>query len=248
MRLLVGGGKRRSLATTALFSDAAVVHKRGDLPYGSREYILLLAPRDVGDSLDAVDQDGDLVVASMRAHRNILFGARLGNKPPAVSLEEWTVDAVCPALLRVAMQDASEQGEQVQAVSTLRGLCDWVATCLKESSSSSSSSDGDSTGAPPSKVLQNLQKDMDPTALEAVQAIATGIPRPGHSVVGQGTYRDGQKSWEELAKEYVALELSEEARLYQHAGGELVAIEHLADTQPSYLKSAGGAMARFFFV
>jgi len=31
-------------------------------------------------------------------------------------------------------------------------------------------------------------------------------------------------------------------------GAELIGIEHLAETSPEYLKSAGGAMARFFFI
>ena len=99
--------------------------------------------------------------------------------------------------------------------------------------------------------------------LDAIRAIATGEPRPGHSVVGAGTYRDGQTGWIALAREYsqlattdaVSLDQSyvgmkglEELALYKSRGGELTRIEHLAHTQPGYLKEAGGAMARLFFV
>ena len=86
-------------------------------------------------------------------------------------------------------------------------------------------------------------------AIEAAKAIATGVPRPGHSVVGQGTFRDGQDLWKELAHEYVVtVGGSAEANLYQQQGGNLVGIEHLADTSPANMKAAGGAIARFYFL
>ena len=99
-------------------------------------------------------------------------------------------------------------------------------------------------------------------SLNAVRAIATGVPRPGHSVVGAGTYRDGKEAWMSLAWEYCRLASSnppsphsvghrrglEEVILYQSRDGEVATIEHLAHTQPDYLKEAGGAMARIFFV
>ena len=88
----------------------------------------------------------------------------------------------------------------------------------------------------------------DPAGLEAVRAIVTGIPREGHSVVGQGTYRDAEQAWKAFASEYVELGLASEASLYKEHGGKLVSIEHMADQNPVYLKSAGGAMARMFFV
>lgn len=100
--------------------------------------------------------------------------------------------------------------------------------------------------------------------LEAVRAIATGHPRPGHTVIGAGTYKDGRRGWVALAREYsqlainpdaLALDASyvkrkglEEVALYKSRDGEVTAIEHLAHTQPEYLREAGGAMARIFFV
>ena len=231
----------RVQAFSSLFPEA-VVHKRGELPYdGSREY-LLLPPNIRLDDLSDGDPE-NLIIASIRAHRNIVFGARVLRKDcssPSGCSSSITIDRVCPPLLRVALDDASSAGEQVQALSTLHGLCDWVVANLNNTVP---------PNIPRSVVLAQLMEQDHPIVLlEAVRAIATGVPRPGHSVVGQGTFRDGQTGWEALAKEFVQLKLGEEARLYQQEGGELVGIESLADTQPQYLKSAGGAMARFFFL
>ncbi len=63
--------------------------------------------------------------------------------------------------------------------SSLVGLSDWVKTCLETNESDE---------------LAKL-KSNDSLAFEAVQAIATGIPREGHSVVGIGTYRDAEEGW-----------------------------------------------------
>ena len=208
--------KRRCFSS---FQDA-VIHVRGDAPYGSREYVLL--PPHM--SLESSSKEDE--IATLRAHRNILFGA---------ASRHGKIDQLCAPLVQAALDDGSTQGDQVQAMSTLHGLSAWVAESLQNPDSS--------------KVLDSLRnKDADPLVLEAVQAIATGVPRPGHSVVGQGTFRDGESGWVELAKEFVKLGLSEEGRLYQGHQAELVTIEHLADTQPDYLKSAGGAMARFVFI
>jgi hypothetical protein len=39
-----------------------------------------------------------------------------------------------------------------------------------------------------------------------------------------------------------------EVALYASRGGEVTTIEHLAHVRPEYLREAGGAMARIFFV
>lgn len=240
------GIKKRSLASTNNISSASsipdldhcVVHQRGDLPYGSREYILL----PPGISLKNAEDDKSEKIACLRAHRNILFGAE--------SLSSYVpnnkVSQVCLPLISAALEDASSQGEQPQALSTLHGLCAWVrrACTLLEA--------GKETSESLSKVLATIRQD-DSVAFEAVKAIATGIPRPGHSVVGAGTYRDASEAWERLAKEFVVsgskdLNVNNEYRLYQNAGAELVGIELLANTNPDYLESAGGSMARFFFI
>ena len=199
------------------------IHRRGQDGHGSREYLLL--PPDVKD-VEEVQLDPTLPAAALFAHRNILFGARS-------FLTGVKVAEVCPPLVQLAVEEAEEYGEQPQGMASLKGLCGWVTHALNED--------------PPSTSSTTLQT-LDPSALEAVRAIATQVPRPGHSVVGQGTYRDGKEAWQELAKEFVERGLGDEANLYKRHGGRLVAIDHLADTSPDYLKSAGGAMARFFFL
>ena len=93
--------------------------------------------------------------------------------------------------------------------------------------------------------------------LEAIRAIATGVPRPDHRVVSAGTYRDMREGWMALAREYAGLVTTdaagledgsffvgrrglEEAALYGSRGGEVTSIEHLAHTMPEYLAEAGG--------
>jgi len=95
-------------------------------------------------------------------------------------------------------------------------------------------------------ILAGLKAN-DEGSYEAIKSIATGIPRTGHSVVGQGTYRDGEQGWKELAKEYVSSGLSIEAQLYLTNGGKLIGIEHLADTSREGLMDAGGSLAKFQF-
>jgi len=199
-----------------------IVRRRGEEGYGSREY--LLVPRDT--TKDQVQQDPSLIVASLWAHRNILFGAR-------TTVNGFTLQDIGQPLVEQAVHDAGENGEQPQAIASLAGLCDWVKTSLQ--------TPGDC------KALEEL-KSTSPIGFAAVQAMATGIPRSGHSVVGVGTYRDGEEGWKAIATEYVTRGLSDEASLYLQHGGRLVTIEHLADQNPHYLASAGGAMARLFFL
>ena len=197
-----------------------VVRRRGDDGYGSREY-LLVPP---GVTKDQLQQDPSLSAAALLAHRNIIFGARASH---TFSLQE-----VCSPLVEKAVHDAGENGEQPQAIASLAGLCNWIKTALNT---------GDCDAL-------ELLKSNDSTGFEAVQAIATGIPRPGHSVVGVGTYRDAEEGWKAVAIEFVEKNLSDEATLYRQHGARLVGIEHLADRNPDYLTSAGGAMARLFFL
>jgi hypothetical protein len=231
----------RAFSAKSDFYPDAVVHARGDLPYGSREYVLLPPYVSLEDVAD--EENSHLKLASLQAHRNVIFGAQRYCQKKLYSPNDDDDDiavkptllSACMPLLDAAMVDASEEGEQPQAVSTLHGLSVWAAASL--------------LGRTKSKAVSKMQKDPDKAvALEAALAIATGIPRPGHSVVGQGTYRDGASAWEELAKEFVSLHRSEECQLYQARGAELVGIELLADTSPDYMRSAGGSMARLFFL
>lgn len=192
------------------------MHRRGDLPYGSREYLLL----PIGLELIDFASNAELrsaTLASLRAHRNILFAA-----------EAQGGDLyMCRCLVQAALEDAGAHGEQPQALARLDGLCAWVIENMDAKAPTIAS--------------------LDETSRLAVEALATGEPRPGHSVVGQGTFRDGAKAWEALAKDYVKSGYCREGELYQSVGGQLVGIELQADMRPDYVQTAAGAMARFFF-
>ena len=255
----------------------------------------------------------------MNANRNVLFGAQLhlNTASSTTNQEEESSNttkseddyinkylAACGSLLDIAKEDASINGQQVQALATLNGLCSWVNECLEKDGQGSHTLMNLMHGTQPN-VLKEPENKLDDSEegsklpsgkrsnqkiiinnnnteastlilknesqriqmLEAIRAISTGIPRPGHSVVGAGTYRDGMKGWVALSREYtqlatttnsdaaVALDSSyvgrvglEELALYKSRNGEVTKIEHLAHTTPEYLKEAGGAMARLFFV
>lgn len=201
---------------STLLNDA-VVHKRGDPAYGSREYLLLPA----NATLEQVKIEPKLAISSLFAHRNIIFGARVHHST-------FDIVPACTPLLHAALQDAAMVGEQPQAVASLAGLCRFVRSCFDQD--------------------EAILKEIDAVSLEACKAMATGIPRPGHSVVGIGTFRDGQIGWEIFAREFVKRQLAQEANLYKSKGAEVVGFEHLADKSEAYMKTAGGTMCRLFFV
>ena len=231
-----------------------VLQKLGDFPYGSREYRLVVqslpspteSNSDTTTTSSSDDPTTSKTLASLRAHRNILFGAQLqpsmmpGSKSSSKH-QQRSLTEVCGPLLDAALEDAGVEGDQPQAMATLHGLCDWVAHCLEHN-------DDDDTTTPKSKALHQIKTEDDLLTYHAIRAMATGIPREGHSVVGQGTYRDGEQGWDALAQEFIDLKLADEVELYKSRGATVVGIEHLADTKPAYLSSAGGAMVRLFFV
>jgi hypothetical protein len=196
-------------------SASTGIERLGEHPYGSRQYRV-------------VDKSQQTVIASIHAHRNIIFGAKIHQQ--GHSLVES-----CRTILSEAVHDAGSNGEQPQSIAAMNGLCEWVIRQGLERPESTN------------KTIQSLTDFQ----LEAVRAIATGVPRAGHSVVGPGTHRDAGDAWESLARDYIQCKTEaddDECVLYQANGGQLVAIELLADTKPEYLISAGGAMARFFLL
>lgn len=199
------------------------VHRIQNIENGSTEYILLPPEKYPSD----ISVDSSIKYASVHRHRNILFAARSFHA-------QYSLEDICLPLVEVALKEAGENGEQPQAIASLSGLCDWVGSAIQ--------------GIVHSKELTRLQEN-DKASFEAVQAIATGVPRSGHSVLGVGTYRDGEEGWKALAREFcVQKSLSHECNLYEKRDARLVDIEHMADRSPSYLQSAGGAMARLFFL
>ena len=208
---------------TTLLSNATA-HRVGDDDdgYGQRNYILV--PHDT--PLDLAIKVDKIQLARLSAHRNVIYGAKVIQRTLGAPTH------VCGELLDMALKDASSKGETPMAVASLQGLSKWVARGIRGE-----------------EVINSLKEieETDEGTYEAVKAIATGIPRPGHTVVGQGTYRDGKEAWSDIAEEYIKLGMSDEAELYRSKGATLVAIEHLADTSREGLVDAGGAMVRFQF-
>jgi hypothetical protein len=173
-------------------------------------------------------------------------------------------------LVKAALVDAGSQGEQPQALATLHGLCGWVEACLRASSENESDrppSGGDAHSRVLNHLMEQLRGDQDRRIeLEAVRAIATGVPRspPSGRVESSehpasswhGTYRDGSRAWSDLALEYAPK--AAEVRLYRRHGAEVTGIELLlpgggggpssSGVDDPYRRSAGGAMARMFFL
>lgn len=235
--------------TTPCESDSSTIaktkiHIRGDGRYGSREYILLPSVIPF-DNLDGSDAEVSTIIrkyriASVRANRNVLFGAQC-----FVSGDIDYIKA-CKPLVKAALVDAGKHGEQPQALAALDGLCGWVTKCLERDGKGSRELE---------KIVQEMKEsehDDEKVLFEAVKAMATDKPRPGHKVLGAGTYRDGEPLWVKLAMEYAegggGKGTAREAELYRMSGMEVVDIEHLADTSERYLRTAGGAMARLFSV
>ena len=190
-------------------------------PYGPRSYILL--PN--GTPLDLAQKVDKLHLARLYADRNIMYGAKV------VQRSLGTLGEVAAPLVQMAIDDIhnSKQTEElIMAIASLDGLTKWVANGIEKENEID--------------ILQQLKQE-DESSYEAIKAIATGIPRPGHSVVGQGTYRDGEEAWRSLATEFVNEGLSEEAELYKGHGGVLSQIDHLGDTSREGLLLCGGARA-----
>lgn len=231
---------------TTLLANAKVhmiANDGSDDKYGERSYILIPDGTDVDLALK-VDK---LHLARLKASKNFIYHAKVVQRSLGTPAE------VCTSLLEAALKDAKSQGEQPIALASLSGLTQWVAGGIEKISNNDNNGDNSSDeGENSSIVIQSLLKDLqsrDEKTFEAVKSIATGIPRPGHSVVGQGTYRDAEKGWRQLAHEFVTLGLSEESELYQipSSGGVLDSIDYLADTSREGLMDAGGSMARFKF-
>jgi len=141
------------------------------------------------------------------------------------------------------------------------------------------SGDGDIDASPvltqlhPSTAVEGEDIEEKRVVYDAIRAVATQIPREGHSVVGFGTYRDARSGWTELAREYATLSSSSssssslvdvnnddtssrsssssssrEAGLFLNFNGIFSQVEYNGDADEAYLKEAGGAMARFFFL
>ena len=142
-----------------------------------------------------------------------------------------TLSAVGTPLVRAALDELKARGaERVVAVAPLAGLCAWVVEHkLWEK-------------------LDAIAPDHSPEQAGAVEAVAKGIPRPGHSVLGQGTYAAAQSAFERLASAYVAQAVGRpdpdsESAMFVHAGGEVLGINWMQATDEESLRDCAGCTA-----
>lgn len=226
---------------TTLLSNATVhcISEADNASSGSglRQYILL--PH--GTPLDLAKKVDKLHLARLYTNRNVIYGAKV------VQRSLGTESDVCMPLLNAALDDFTSKGENdAVALASLEGLCKWVSNAVVQNEEMQKDDGKNECEDKIHTTLAQWRVD-NQTMYEAIKAIATGVPRPGHSVVGQGTYRDGEQGWKELAEMYIEDGMANEGMLYEKGGGELNGIDHLADTSREGLTYAGGSMARFKF-
>lgn len=142
-----------------------------------------------------------------------------------------TLSAAGTPLVRAAIDELKARGaERVVAVAPLAGLCAWVVE---------------------HKLWEKLDAsapDHDPEQAGAVEAVARGVPRPGHSVLGHGTFTAARPAFERLASAYVAQAIGRpdpdsEAAMFVHAGGEVLGIKWMQATDDESLRDCAGCTA-----
>ncbi|KAG8468879.1 hypothetical protein KFE25_007397 [Diacronema lutheri] len=89
---------------------------------------------------------------------------------------------------------------------------------------------------------ERLVAEFGDEAGAAVLAVALGQPRPGHRVLGQGTFRAAQPAWAVLAARFAGSHRAEEAALFRVAGLTDWRVQPLADMSPARLAESGGAV------
>jgi len=144
---------------------------------------------------------------------------------PALSLS-----TVGPPLIEAARSRLEARGvARVVAVAPLPGLCEWIVA--KQAWTS---------------------PNFDELQAGAVEAIAKGIPRPGHSVLGQGTYRDGRGAMETLAMKYASTVLCSDAdsevAMFVDAGAEPASVNYMHATDPDALRESAGCTVSLRFL
>lgn len=155
----------------------------------------------------------------------LLIGAQVD---PALSLS-----SVGKPLIRAARNELKLRGcERVVAVAPLTGLCAWVRA--------ERAWEGLDAAAP----------DYDAEQPEAVEAVAKGVPRAGHSVLGVGTYRAARPPFERLAMTYANASLADadaELAMYASSGAVLERVHWMHATDEGALRDCAGCSVSLRF-
>ena len=114
------------------------------------------------------------------------------------------------------------------AVAPLPGFCEWI---LREKAWDSPA--------------------FSPDENASVEAIAKGQPRPGHSVLGQGTFKAAQPAIEKLALAYATTELrvnqDSEVCMFAEAGAEVERVNYMHAQDPEALRECAGCTVSMRF-
>ena len=90
-----------------------------------------------------------------------------------------------------------------------------------------------------------LAEEFGDDAAGAVVAVANGRPRPGHSVLGQGTFKAAAPCWVSLAGDFTRTDAAAagELGLWRAAGARDAGVSFLAETDPEAIRDSGGTLA-----
>ena len=153
----------------------------------------------------------------------LLIGAQVD---PALSY-----DAVGGPLIKAARAELKRRNaERVVAVAPLPGFCKWIV---------------DNTA------WEGIDASEDADAPGAVEAVAKGRPRPGHSVLGQGTFKAARPALTTLALQYTASTLladpDAEAAMYVASGAQVANVNYMHDATPEALAESAGCTVTLRF-
>ena len=151
----------------------------------------------------------------------LLIGAQ---SDPALPLS-----SIGPKLISTAREELSLRGvERILAVAPLAGFCEWI--CQERG-------------------WENAAFSADEAA--SIEAIAKGVPRPGHSVLGQGTFKAGKAGMEKLAMAYATTALranqDSEMCMFADAGAEPQGINYMHAHDPEALRDCAGCTVTLRF-
>ena len=168
-----------------------------------------------------------------------IMRAALVQQTTAMLIDAQCDPALCMSsigapLIQAAREELKLRGaERVVAVAPLPGLCKWIA--------SEAAWDRLDSGAP----------DFAPDQPGAVEAVAKGIPRPGHSVLGVGTFKAAEPAFKRLAMEYAATKLTAdgdaEVAMFVTAGAEVMGINWMHAQSEEALRDCAGCTVTLRF-
>ena len=138
---------------------------------------------------------------------------------------------VVAVLEKHALEKLREAGVQrIKIDVALFGLCKWILDKKRWKDA-------------------NLVAKYGEEAAEAVEAVVLGRPRPGHSVLGVGTFRAAQAMWEDLANQYghPANPGLVQDHIALFSGGRVVETLPFVDLREEAMRDFGGTLLRIHY-